>query len=103
MTSDVTLQPKEVGLPIHAYVGREQVKPEGTEKAQQVFVHVSTNVKHTEVEEIGVEHLLKDVKDATISTLSTEVAGKAQVSLHRQPTGSSSELLAESKSSQHFT
>jgi 26S proteasome regulatory subunit N8 len=80
-----TLQPKEVGLPIHAYVGREQVKPEGTERAQQVFVHVATHVKHTEVEEIGVEHLLKDVKDATISTLSTEVGSKAQVRVCNLP------------------
>lgn len=79
------MQPVEVGLPIHAYVAREQVKPEGTEKAQHVFVHVPTAVRHTEVEEIGVEHLLKDVKDSTISTLSTEVAGKAQarVPCHR--------------------
>jgi 26S proteasome regulatory subunit N8 len=73
------VQPREVGLPIHAYVAREEVKPSGTEKAQRVFVHMRTTVRHTEVEEIGVEHLLKDVKDATISTLSTEVAGKAQV------------------------
>ena len=42
-------------------------------------------VRHTEVEEIGVEHLLKDVKDATISTLSTEVAGKAQVRSAQDP------------------
>jgi 26S proteasome regulatory subunit N8 len=73
------VQPKEVGLPVHAYVAREEVKPAGTEKAQRVFQHLPTSVRHTEVEEIGVEHLLKDVKDATISTLSTEVAGKAQV------------------------
>ena len=75
----VGLQPKEVGLPVHAYVAREEVKASGTEKAQRVFQHLPTSVRHTEVEEIGVEHLLKDVKDATVSTLSTEVAGKAQV------------------------
>ena len=38
------LQPKEVGLPVHAYVAREEVKPAGTEKAQRVFVHQPTQV-----------------------------------------------------------
>ncbi|BAF16066.1 Os04g0661900, partial [Oryza sativa Japonica Group] len=35
---------------------------------QQIAAH--------EVEEIGVEHLLRDVKDTTISTLATEVTSK---------------------------
>ena len=74
------MQPREVGLPVHAYVAQEQVKPEGTEKAQQVFVHLPTTVSQTEAEEIGVEHLLRDVKDATISTLSTDIVSQAQVS-----------------------
>jgi hypothetical protein len=73
------LQPREVGLPVHAYVAQEQIKPEGTEKAQQVFVHLPTSVSQTEAEEIGVEHLLRDVKDATISTLSTDIVSQAQV------------------------
>lgn len=75
------MQPREVGLPVHAYVAQEQVKPEGTEKAQQVFVHLPTAVSQTEAEEIGVEHLLRDVKDATISTLSTDIVSQAQVRL----------------------
>ena len=73
------MQPREVGLPVHAYVAQEQVKPEGTEKAQQVFVHLPTTVSQTEAEEIGVEHLLRDVKDATVSTLSTDIVSQAQV------------------------
>lgn len=44
--TDVCLQPKEVGLPVHAYVAREEVKPAGTEKAQRVFVHQPTQVCH---------------------------------------------------------
>lgn len=75
------MQPRDVGLPVNAYVAREQVKPEGTEKAQQVFVHLPTAVSQTEAEEIGVEHLLRDVKDATISTLSTDIVSQAQVQL----------------------
>lgn len=72
------IKPRDVGLPVNAYVAREQVKPEGTEKAQQVFVHLPTAVSQTEAEEIGVEHLLRDVKDATISTLSTDIVSQAQ-------------------------
>ncbi|KAK7850219.1 26s proteasome non-atpase regulatory subunit 7 like protein a [Quercus suber] len=47
-----------------------------TQKSQKVFVHVPSVIAAHEVEEIGVEHLLKDVKDTTISTLATEVTGK---------------------------
>ncbi|KAF8115169.1 hypothetical protein N665_0029s0015 [Sinapis alba] len=47
-----------------------------TQKSQKVFVHVSTEIAAHEVEEIGVEHLLRDVKDTTISTLATEVTAK---------------------------
>jgi hypothetical protein len=64
---------------------------------RHVPAHVQ--VRHTEVEEIGVEHLLKDVKDATISTLSTEVAGKAQVRIHA-PQAPHSCRLADSASVQ---
>ena len=78
-------QPKEVGLPVHAYVAKEQVKEEATEKAQKVFQHLPISVGQTEAEEIGVELLLRDVKDATISTLSTEVVGKLQVRFPSPP------------------
>nr|POE66458.1 26s proteasome non-atpase regulatory subunit 7 like a [Quercus suber] len=47
-----------------------------TQKSQKVFVHVPSVIAAHEVEEIGVEHLLRDVKDTTISTLATEVTGK---------------------------
>ena len=39
----------------------------------QVFVNLPTEVGATEAEEIGVEHLLRDVKDAAVSTLASEV------------------------------
>ncbi|KAM0845091.1 hypothetical protein ACQ4PT_056625 [Festuca glaucescens] len=47
-----------------------------TQKSQKVFVHVPSEIAAHEVEEIGVEHLLRDVKDTTISTLATEVSSK---------------------------
>ena len=48
------------------------------EKNKKVFVNVPTEVGQTEAEEIGVEHLLRDVKDASISTLTTEIDGRIQ-------------------------
>ncbi|KAL4458424.1 hypothetical protein ABPG75_013289 [Micractinium tetrahymenae] len=67
------VQPKDMGLPVHAYLAHDEVREDGTEKSKKVFVNLPTEVGATEAEEIGVEHLLRDVKDASISTLSSEV------------------------------
>jgi 26S proteasome regulatory subunit N8 len=72
------VEPKEIGLPFTAYFSVDEVREDGTEKAQKVFLSIPTEVGQTEAEEIGVEHLLRDVKDATVSTLSTDVASKLQ-------------------------
>ncbi|KAI3988855.1 hypothetical protein MKX01_016426 [Papaver californicum] len=72
----IDVQPKELGIPTKAYYDIEEVKENATQKSQKVFVHVQSEIAAHEVEEIGVEHLLRDVKDTTISTLSTEVTGK---------------------------
>ncbi|KAL3650240.1 26S proteasome non-ATPase regulatory subunit 7 A [Castilleja foliolosa] len=72
----IDVQPKELGLPTKAYYAVEEVKENATQKSQKVFVHVPSEIAAHEVEEIGVEHLLRDVKDTTISTLATEVTGK---------------------------
>lgn len=67
------VQPKDMGLPVHAYLARDEVREDGTERSKKVFVNLPTEVGATEAEEIGVEHLLRDVKDAAVSTLSSEV------------------------------
>ncbi|KAF9594509.1 hypothetical protein IFM89_031627 [Coptis chinensis] len=72
----IDVQPKELGIPTKAYYSVEEVKENATQKSQKVFVHVPSEIAAHEVEEIGVEHLLRDVKDTTISTLATEVTGK---------------------------
>ncbi|KAK2966124.1 hypothetical protein RJ640_018377 [Escallonia rubra] len=72
----IDVQPKELGIPTKAYYAVEEVKENATQKSQKVFVHVTSEIAAHEVEEIGVEHLLRDVKDTTISTLATEVTGK---------------------------
>lgn len=67
------VQPKDMGLPVHAYTSQEEIREDGTQKSQRVFVNLPTEVGATEAEEIGVEHLLRDVKDVTTSTLSSEI------------------------------
>lgn len=67
------VQPREMGLPVHSYHAVESIREDGTAKPQRVFENLPTEVGSTEAEEIGVEHLLRDVKDATISTLSSQV------------------------------
>ena len=67
------VQPRDMGLPVHAYHAIESIREDGAAKPQRVFANLVTEVGSTEAEEIGVEHLLRDVKDATVSTLSSQV------------------------------
>lgn len=67
------VQPKEMGLPVHAYAAQDEIREDGTEKAKRVFVNLPTEIGATEAEDIGVEHLLRDVKDVNLSTLSAQV------------------------------
>ncbi|KAG5042382.1 hypothetical protein JHK87_006297 [Glycine soja] len=71
----INVEPKELGIPTKAYYVVEEVKENATQKSQKVFVHVPFEIAAHEVEEI-VQHLLRDVKDTTISTLATEVSTK---------------------------
>lgn len=45
---------------------------DGTE-TQKTFLHVPSTIEAEEAEEIGVEHLLRDIKHSTTTTLSTRV------------------------------
>lgn len=64
------------GLPIRSYYSIEEIQELGTQKSKKVYVPIAGEVGAYEAEEIGVEHLLRDVKDSTISTLSSEVTLK---------------------------
>ncbi|XP_023517915.1 26S proteasome non-ATPase regulatory subunit 7 homolog A-like [Cucurbita pepo subsp. pepo] len=72
----IDLEPEDLVLPTKAYCDVEEVQENATQKSQKIFVHVPSEIGAHEVEEIGVAHLLRDVKDAAISTLATEVSGK---------------------------
>eukprot|EP00976_Prorocentrum_cordatum_P114141 1195809-Prorocentrum_minimum.AAC.8 len=72
----VDVQPKELGIPTKTYFCIDEVREDCTQKAQKTFMHVQSEIDAYEAEEIGVEHLLRDVKDAKVSTLADQVIGK---------------------------
>ncbi|ACO60817.1 predicted protein [Micromonas commoda] len=72
----VDVRPDNVGIPTSAYRLENEIRDDGTQKEEKTFVHVPSSIEAFEAEEIGVEHLLRDVKDNTVSTLATQVAEK---------------------------
>jgi len=74
----VDVRAENANIPTSAFAATIEVKEDGTEKQQKTFVHVPNSIEAFEAEEIGVEHLLRDVKDNTVSTLSTKVSEKVQ-------------------------
>lgn len=69
ITTDVTAKdPHEI--PVAAFIGAERVRPDGKPIVSS-FQNVPTIVDFLEVEEIGVEHLLRDIKDVDMSEIGT--------------------------------
>ncbi|KAI5124558.1 hypothetical protein M0805_003080 [Coniferiporia weirii] len=69
----VDVRPQTVGIPTDAYFAVEEIKDDGTE-TRKTFLHVPSAIEAEEAEEIGVEHLLRDIKDSTTTTLATRVS-----------------------------
>ncbi|KAG6371912.1 maintenance of mitochondrial structure and function-domain-containing protein [Boletus reticuloceps] len=69
----VDVRPDTVGIPTDAYYAVEEIKDDGTE-IRKTFLHVPSAIEAEEAEEIGVEHLLRDIKDSTTTTLATRVS-----------------------------
>jgi len=73
----IDVAPKEeFQIPTKAYVAVEEVKEDATETPSLQFKHIPSTIGALEAEEVGVEHLLRDVKDTSVSTLATKVHGK---------------------------
>lgn len=53
-----------LGIPTEAYYTQEEVDDNGNLMRQ--FVHIQSSIGASEAEEVGVEHLLRDIKDASI-------------------------------------
>ncbi|RWS04616.1 26S proteasome non-ATPase regulatory subunit 7-like protein [Dinothrombium tinctorium] len=71
----IDAKPKDLGLPTEAYFAVEEVHDDGT-PTSKTFEHVLSEIGAEEAEEVGVEHLLRDIKDTTLGTLSQRVTNQ---------------------------
>jgi len=71
----IDAKPKNIGLPTEAYAAVEEVHDDGT-PTTKTFEHVPSEIGAEEAEEVGVEHLLRDIKDTTVGTLSQRVTNQ---------------------------
>jgi len=82
----IDIRPDRPDLPVTAYKAVEEVSSSSSSstngsKRQQAavrrsFAHVPSRMGALESEEIGVEHLLRDINDPTVSTVATLIRGK---------------------------
>jgi len=73
----IDVQPKEARVPTDAYFAVEEIKDDGT-TTSKTFVHTPSIIEAEEAEEIGVEHLLRDIRDVAVGTLSTRITNQLQ-------------------------
>jgi 26S proteasome regulatory subunit N8 len=64
----------QVGLPTEAYLQVEEVNENG--EIEKKFKHLSSSVGVHEMEAVGVEHLLRDIKDVTEGSLVKQITNK---------------------------
>lgn len=71
----IDAKPKDLGLPTEAYLAVEEVHDDGS-PTNKTFEHVPSEIGAEEAEEVGVEHLLRDIKDTTIGSLSQKITNQ---------------------------
>eukprot|EP01132_Coremiostelium_polycephalum_P010956 gene10956-13420_t len=71
----IEVQPKELGIPTKSYVTIEEVNKDTSESTMR-FQHIPSAIEAVEAEEICIEHLLRDVKDSSISSLTNQISDK---------------------------
>eukprot|EP00622_Pseudochattonella_farcimen_P003524 FR738721.1.p1 GENE.FR738721.1~~FR738721.1.p1 ORF type:complete len:209 (+),score=40.93 FR738721.1:137-763(+) len=64
----VDVRPDVEGIPTTGYISVEEVETDGKE-IMRSFKHIPSMIGAYEAEEVGVEHLLRDVNDPSISSL----------------------------------
>lgn len=70
----VDVKPKDLGLPTEAYLSVEEAQKDGA--VSRTFEHLSSEIDATDAEEVGVGHLLRDIKDASVSSLTGDITAK---------------------------
>ncbi|KAN0050063.1 hypothetical protein ACTA71_003163 [Dictyostelium dimigraforme] len=71
----IDVAPKELGIPTKSYVTVEEINKDTSESTMR-FQHIPSSIDAVEAEEICIEHLLRDVKDSSISSLTTQITDK---------------------------
>jgi len=72
----VDVNPKgDTEIPTQSYVSVE-ARPEESSRSRRVFQHVLSEIGAYEAEEVGVEHLLRNIIDTTESSMSDQVKAK---------------------------
>jgi len=73
----IDIRPDRQSLPTTAYKVVEEVSTkDGQREVKLNFAHVPCEMGAMEAEEVGVEHLLRDINDPTISTVASLIKGK---------------------------
>lgn len=68
----VDIEQGGVGIPTDAYIAIVAVKKDGT-FTEPTFNHIPSTIEAEEAEEIGVEHLLRDIRDQAAGSLSIKI------------------------------
>lgn len=71
----IDVRPGIVGLPTTAYEATDELELDGKE-IHRVFKHIPCSIEAEEAEEVGVEHLLRDINDPSTSTLALQIQQK---------------------------
>uniref|UniRef100_H0XI75 JAB1/MPN/MOV34 metalloenzyme domain-containing protein n=1 Tax=Otolemur garnettii TaxID=30611 RepID=H0XI75_OTOGA len=68
-------KPKDLGLPTEGCISMEEVHSDGT-PTLKTFEHLTSETGAEAAEEVGVEHLLGDIQDTTVGTLSQRITNQ---------------------------
>lgn len=71
----VDVKQSGVGIPTDAYIAIEEVKDDGS-STEKTFNHIPSTIEAEEAEEIGVEHLLRDIRDQAAGSLSLRITNQ---------------------------
>jgi 26S proteasome regulatory subunit N8 len=71
----INAEPPELGLPTEAYYSVEEIHDDGT-PTSKTFEHLPSEIGAEEAEEVGVEHLLRDIRNITVGSLSQQLTNQ---------------------------
>jgi len=71
----IDAKPKDLGLPTEAYIAVEEIHDDGS-PASKTFEHLPSEIGAEEAEEVGVEHLLRDIRNMTVGSLSQRISNQ---------------------------